>query len=359
MLVSKDLTMIHKRIVTLLLAFGVLGIGARAEIIEQILVKVNGELFTKSDLEARQVAALREMGQRLDSSATLGDAQLRKMLEEVTPELMVNVIDEMLLVQRGKELGYRLGDDQFSGIVDNLKKENRIESEEQFQAALKQEGMTLADLRRNIERRMLVSRVEQNEILGRIAVSEVEAREYYDSHVAEFTTPQSITLREIFVAVPAEGDAINVAQDEAAREKANQIRQKALAGESFEKLAAELSDAPSKANAGLIGPLNMAELSPDLGKLVESMKPGQISEVLRSARGYQLLKLESSTPPETMPFEQAKEQISERVFTGKRREEYEKVLQRLRAQAIIEWKNEEIKKAYERGLEQVKRAAKG
>jgi peptidyl-prolyl cis-trans isomerase SurA len=320
----------------------------RAEIIEQILVRVNGELFTKSDLEVRQIAALREMGQRIDPTNTnLDDAQLRKMLDQVTPELMVGVVDEMLLVQRGKELGYRLGDEQFTGILDNLKKENKIENDEQLHAALKQEGMTIADLRRNIERRMLVSRVEQNEILGRIAVSDVEAREYYDAHLSEFTSPQSITLREIFVAMP---ESPTPAQENAAREKASQIRQRANAGENFEKLAVDMSDAPSKANAGLIGPLNLSELSPELRKLVESMKPGQISELLRTARGYQLLKLETSTPPETLPFDQARNQIGERVFTDKRREEYEKFLERLRAQAIIEWKNEELKKVYERAL---------
>jgi peptidyl-prolyl cis-trans isomerase SurA len=330
-----------------------LAAAGRAEIIEQILVRVNGELFTKTDLEARQIVALREMGQRLDpTTANLDDAQLRKMLDQVTPELMVGVIDEMLLVQRGKELGYKLGDEQFAGILDNLKKENKIDNDEQFQAALKQEGMTVADLRRNVERRMLVSRVEQNEILGRIAVSEVEAREYYQAHVAEFTTPQSITLREIFVTMP---ENATPAQDAAAKEKASQIRQRASAGENFEKLAVDMSDAPSKANAGLIGPLNLSELSPDLRKLIESMKPGQISETLRTPRGYQLLKLETSTPPETMPFEQAKDQISDRVFTDKRREEYDKFLERLRGQAIIEWKNDELKRAYERGLGELKK----
>ena len=322
----------------------------RAEIIEQILVRVNGELFTKTDLETRQITALREMGQRLDPSNTnLADEQLRKMLDEITPDLLVNVVDEMLLVQRGRELGYRLGDEQFTSILDGLKKENKIENDEQLKEALKQEGLTLADLRRNIERRMLVSRVEQNEILGRIAVSEVEAREYYDAHLSEFTTPQSVTLREIFITLPGDGKP-TPAQEAAAREKADQVRQRAAAGEAFDKLAAELSDAPSKANAGLIGPLNLADLSPELRKIVEAMKPGQVSEMLRSARGYQLLKLESSTPPETMPFDQAKAQISDRVFTDKRREEYDKFLARLRTQAIIEWKNDELKKAYERGL---------
>ena len=56
------------------------------------------------------------------------------------------------------------------------------------------------------------------------------------------------------------------------------------------------------------------------------------------------------TPTETLPFEQAREQISERVFTGKRKEEFQKYLEKLRAQAIIEWKNPDVKKAYDEGL---------
>jgi len=345
--------MIIRRLAIVAAVLAVLAAPGRAEIIEQILVRVNGELFTKTDLEMRQVAALREMGQRLDpANANLDDAQLRKMLDQVTPELMVGVIDEMLLVQRGKELGYRLGDEQFTGILDNLKKENKIENDEQLQAALKQEGMTVADLRRNVERRMLVSRVEQNEILGRIAVSDVEAREYYQAHVSEFTSPQSVTLREIFVTVP---EKATTAQDTVAREKASQILKRANAGENFEKLAVDLSEAPSKANAGLIGPLNLSELSPELRKMIEGMKPGQISESLRTPRGYQILKLETSTPPQTLPFDEARNQISDRVFTDKRREEYDKFLERLRAQAIIEWKNDDLKRAYERGLAETKK----
>src|SRR5205823_104442 len=103
----------------------------------------NGEIFTKSDLEQRQIGVLRQKGQQIDLKSATGDAQLRKALDEITPQLMVDVVDEMLLLQRGKELGYRIGDDQFKSIVDNIKKENKIETEEQFQAALKSENMTL------------------------------------------------------------------------------------------------------------------------------------------------------------------------------------------------------------------------
>src|SRR6185436_2824622 len=87
----------HRSILAVILAGLVAGVAApRAEVIEQILVKVNGEIFTKSDLEARQIVALRQTGQQVDPSK-VSDLQLRKMLNDVTPALMVNVVDEFLL----------------------------------------------------------------------------------------------------------------------------------------------------------------------------------------------------------------------------------------------------------------------
>jgi peptidyl-prolyl cis-trans isomerase SurA len=324
----------------------------RAEIIEQIIVKVNGEILTKSELENRQIAALRQMGQNVDAKADPSDAQLKQMLDQVTPQLLVNAVDEMLLVQRGKELGYRMADDQFQSVLDSIKKDNKIETDEQFQAALKAENMTLSDLRRSLERQMIVSRVQQNEVMSKIAVNDEEARQYYDTHLSEFTSPRSVTLREIFVNVPGDGQTINVGRDEEAREKIQSIRQRALNGEDYAKLATELSDAPSKANGGLIGPLSLNDLSPDLQKLLEGMKQGDITQPLRGPKGYQILKLESATTAETKSFDEAREEISNRVFTDKRRDEFEKYLQKLRAQAIIEWKNPEVEKAYEKGLAQ-------
>ena len=172
-------TLVLSGLLAVALAVGVV----RAEIIEQILVKVNGEIFTKTDLEQLQVAALRQRGQQAD----LKDEQLRKALNEITPQIMVDAVDQMLIVQRGKELGYKLNDEQFKTVLDNIKKENKLETEEQFEAALKQENMTMPELRRNLEKQMLVSRVQQNEVFGKVGVSEEEARKHYDAHLNEFT----------------------------------------------------------------------------------------------------------------------------------------------------------------------------
>src|SRR5471030_753062 len=271
-----------KTVLALTLVLGAVA-APRGEIIEQILVKVNGDIFTKTDLETRQIATLRQKGQAIDLKSDPNNVQLRKALDEITPQIMVEAIDEMIIVQRGKELGYTLSDQQFKGVVDNIRKENKIESEEQFQAALKSENMTMADLRRNLERNMIYQRVQQNEVLGKIGVTDDEARAYYESHLKEFTTLPSVTLREILVSVGGDANRLNVAADDAAKAKAEEIRRRVTSGgENFEKLAAELSDSPSKANGGLIGPLSVNDISPDLRKMVEGMKAGAVSELVRT-----------------------------------------------------------------------------
>ncbi len=316
----------------------------RAEVLEQILVKVNGEILTKTDLEQRQISVLRQR----NPQALQDDAGLKKALQEITPQLLVDTVDEMLLVQRGRELGYKMSDEQFRGILDNIKKENKLETEEQFLAALKQEGMTVDDLRRSIERRMLIDRVQQIEVMQKVGITDEEAKNYYAAHPDEFRSQSTVTLREILVSVPVgDGKSINVAQDEEALAKAEAARARIVAGEDFGKVAADVSDAGSKANAGLIGPINRNELAPALLKLLEELKPGEVTQPLRGARGYQLIKLESVTSSDVQPFDQVRDLIADKVYDEKRRGELVKYLVRLRAQAIIEWKNDELRKMYE------------
>lgn len=318
-----------------------------ADIIEQILVKVNGDIITKTELEQRQIAVLRQRNPNLRPN---NDAELRQALQDITPEVIVEAVNELLFAQRGKEMGYALSDEQFRNIVDNIKKENKIETEEQLQAALKGENMTMEDLRRQIERNMLITRVQQSEVMGKVDVSDEEAKKYYDENKETFSTPSQITLRELLVAVPADEKGVNVAQDDEAKAKAEAIHKRLASGEPFAQLAGELSDAGSKANGGLIGPINRADLSPELQKEIASLKAGEMTPVMRTTRGYHILKLETIVEPTVKPFDEAREDIANRIAGGKRQAEMGKYLVKLREQAIIEWKNDEVKKAYEIGI---------
>lgn len=333
--------------------------GLQAEVIEQVLVKVNGEILTKTDIEQLQVTALRASNPNLSTADLQNDVALRKMLDEVTPRVIVNAIDEMLLMQRGKELGLKMSDEQFNSILDNIRKENKLDTEEKFQAALKQEGLTIPGLRKAFEKQMLINRVQQQDVYARISISEEESRAYYDAHKEEFHTTESVTLRELFVraapTAPAEGPSAAQAAMEAAKAKAEQIRQRVLK-EDFGAVAGEVSDAASKANGGLIGPLGADELNPDIQKVLSTMKVGQVSEPLDAGNGYRLLKLEMRVPRKQATFEEARDQIADKVFNQRRAGEVLKYLERLRAQAIIEWKSPSLKQAFDTGVVQTAKA---
>jgi peptidyl-prolyl cis-trans isomerase SurA len=324
-----------------------------ADVIEQVLVKVNGDIITKTELEQRQVAVLRQRlnGQNVDPEMLKNDEQLKKVLADITPQVIVNAVDELLLLQHGKELNLHLTDDQFKQVVNNIRKEQGLQDEAKFQQALAQENMTTDDLRKQLERQMIIEQVQRQEVGSKLTITEEEARQYYARHPEEFTEASAITLREILIEVPAaQGGSVNVAADDEAQKKVADIRTRLLKGEDFAKLAAEASASASKANGGIIGPFSRDDMSPQLQAMVDKMKPGDITQPIRTPRGYQLFKLESVKPSALQPFDSVRDLIADKVAGARTQSEMRKFLARLRTQAIIEWKNDELKKAYEKQI---------
>ena len=277
--------------------------------------------------------------------------ELKKAVDEVTPRLLVEAVDELLLLQLGKEKGYHLSDEQFLAWLENLRKEQNLTDDQKFQAALKQEGMTIEDLRKNVEKQFLVGQVQRDEVGSKLSITEEEARQYYLTHKQEFAQPATVTLREILIEVPTTNQGgqstISVARQDEAEAKAAALRKRLLAGEDFAKVAAEASASASKANGGLIGPINLAEVSTSLQELIGKMKPGDITEPIRTNKGVQILKLETLKPAAVPPFESVRDLVADKVHDVRQQTEVRKFLARMRGQALIEWKNDALKKLYE------------
>jgi peptidyl-prolyl cis-trans isomerase SurA len=222
---------------------------------------------------------------------------------------------------------------------------------------LKQENLTEAQLRRNIERNMRIEQVQRSEVTAKLAVTDDEARQYFETHRAEFTTPSEVMLREILIEVPTSDRGVNAAQDDEAKAKAEEVRQRIQKGEPFARLAAEVSTSASKANGGLIGPIQMDELAPQLQELLNKLKVGDVADVVRTTRGYQILKLESRTEVKSRTFEEARNDIGRRVIEGKSRLALQQYLDELRAKATITWRNTELHRAYDLALERRRQQA--
>lgn len=331
----------------------------RSVVLQRVLVKVNGAVFTKTELEEMQIAELQQRNNRALSQLDLqNDASLRAALIEITPAILAGVVDNLILIQRGRELGYRMNEEQFKNWQDSIKKENQWD-DAMFQAALKQQGMSMEELRAQFEKQYLREAVRSNEINNRLTITEEEARQYYRAHPEEFMTPSLMTLREIFIAVPTEtvgGQlSFNAAADEAAQAKMTAIRDRAAKGEDFTALVTEFSESASKANGGLIGPINLAELAEALRKRLEPLKAGDIDQPIRTPKGYQLLKVESRSDSTVEPFDKVRNEIGNRVIASRSKELEEAYLKGMRGQAIIEWKDDELKKLYEQHMAQQKK----
>jgi peptidyl-prolyl cis-trans isomerase SurA len=320
----------------------------KSAIIERVIVRVNGEIFTQSQLTQRQIQALRDM-----DPAKRNDANLEATVAEITPDLLVTAVDELLLVQRGREMGVKFTDDQFKDAVDNIKKDNKLD-EEAFKTALKQEGLTLDELRQQLEKTFLIRAVQQREIGPSMSITQEEQRQYYDKHKADFMTPMTVTLREILVTVPTStqrGQSVfSVASDNAAKAKIDALRARAAAGEDFVALVNEASESTTKTSGGLIGPVNFTDLTTALQDALNALQPGGVTPPLRGARGYQIFKLESRSTPELRPFDAVRPEIERAIRDERIDPETQKMLVRLRKQAVIEWKDDSFKETYEKQI---------
>ena len=316
-----------------------------ATVLERILVKVNGGLITQTDLEEAQVNALR--GRPIPPQT---DAELIQVLQEMTPELIAYAVDQKLLVQRGREMGYSLSDEQFDEILEGIKEENDMNDEQLMSALELEQGMTLAQLRAVMEEQMLAGQVQQDQVLRRVKMTDTEAREYYETHLEEFSEPPTVTLREILVGVQAGGGGFNVARDNQARAKAEAAYARISGGEDFEQIVSEMSDAASRTNGGLIGPIALGDLAEAVRMSIESLESGEIGEIERTPAGYQILKLESATELAPTPFDQVRDEIVNNVYDERRLEALDTYLDTLRSEAIIEWKDEGLQSLYDEFL---------
>jgi peptidyl-prolyl cis-trans isomerase SurA len=319
--------------------------GSRA-MLERILVRVNGEIFSQGQLTDRQVETLQEL--KRDAGP-----QLEAQIAEITPAILVTAVDELLLVQRGREMGFSFSDEQFKSAIDNIKSDNKLD-DEGLKVGLAQAGLTLDLLRQRLERSFLVSAVQQREVGRSLSITTEEIRQYYERNKAKFMTPLTVTLRELSVAVPTrtEGgrEVFSTADDAVAKAKIEGIRSRVIAGEPFARLVAELSDSSNKASGGLIGPLNFDDINPALKDIIAPLTVGEVTPPVRGTRGYQIFQLDNRSISEQKPLATVRDEIEQLLRDERIEPETRKLLTRLRAQAVIEWKDESYRKLYEQAV---------
>lgn len=321
--------------------------GPVSTIVERVLVRVNGEILTQSQLTTLQIEALREREQPPSG------AEVEPAIAEITPALLVAAVDNLLLVQHGRELGLTFTQEQFQQAIENIKKANKLD-DAALANVLAQDGLTLEDIRQRLEQQYFIQGVEQREIGPSMTITLEEQRQYYKRNSEQFMTPLTITIRELLVTVPTRTqggqEVFSAADDEAAKAKITGLRDRAVAGEDFTAMISANSDSATKSSGGLIGPVNVEDLSPALKDMFAKLEPGQFSEPIRTTRGYQVFELEERATPQMRPFDEVRREIETAIRMERLEPEKQKLLARLRTQAVVEWKDDSLRQIYERQI---------
>lgn len=296
---------------------------ARAETVERVVAKVNGQVITLSEFQGRQLEAAQAA--RIDAS------NVGAFLRQQNARILQNAIDEILLLQKAEDAGISVPPLYVDEVIASIRKENNLGSQQELEAVLAREGQTYADLRRMIERRVLRDLIVRRDIEPKMTVTDADLRAEYDRRRAsDYTTPAKITLQEIVV------------KEDAGEAFAGQLAVRARSGEDFASLARAHSTAATRAHGGEVGEIAENDMDAELRKEVLTLPVGGVSRPMRTAGGYRIVKVTARTAVVTTPFETARETLRERVMMSRFEKEYDAYLEELRKSAQIELRVREV-----------------
>ncbi len=294
-------------VAALLLAAGVaLSAADRPEpprVVEEIVAKVNGDIVTRGQLT--QAIAGKEKEMRAQG---LNGAQFTETLEKVKSGELAAQIDELLLVQKGKELDIKV-DDELNKEMADIQENSKITDPDKFHDYVRENaGMSYEDFRLLKKNGILTQRVIREEVWRNILIPEADLRKYYDAHKSEFVRKESVALREIMVST-GDGKPATVA---AAQKKAQALLDRARAGtDKFGDLARQNSDAPSAADDGVLDVFEKGKLNKAIEDVVFKHEKGYITDLIRVSAGFEILKIEEHIPEGQATFDDVKPQLND------------------------------------------------
>jgi peptidyl-prolyl cis-trans isomerase SurA len=325
----------HFRSTALVLLFS--GLMAAADIpnsnftvVDEIVAKVNGDIVTKSELDKTAQEALAALQQQ----QKLRGEELQQAYDAREKDVLRNRIDELLLVQRAKELDMNV-DTQVSKYLADLQRQEKIADPDKFYEMVRQQsGMSFEDFKQKVKQNMMTRQVIGREVASRINIPQSDIEAYYNAHKSEFVREEKVALAEILVST----DGKNETAMAAAEKKANDLYTRASKGERFSDLARDNSDAATAPQGGELGAFKKGELNKTIESKVWPMKPGEVAKPMKSDHGWLILKVEDHNKAGQASLADVQDEIREKLYEPKMEPKIREYLTGLRKTAFLEIK---------------------
>ncbi len=289
----------------------------QAKIIDGIAAIVNNDIITISELNEK----LKPYKQKILASP-LPPKEKEKQFIKIKNQILEKLIDDKLIEQFGKKLGYKVTDREVDDVINNILKSNGVTLEE-LKQTLRENGISFDAYKRNLKREILVARVVNSYVRRNIKIPEKEIDEYIDKHFkidedTEYHLKQILFLKK------------NLPKDKEKIKKAlNFLKEKMP----FSKVAKLYSEGPFRNDGGDLGFFKKRELLPEIRKAVSNMKIGEI-KVVKTRLGVHIIKLvdiKSKKQKLSLLRKRAEQELKDKLFNKK----LQQWIKELRQQALI------------------------
>jgi peptidyl-prolyl cis-trans isomerase SurA len=295
-------------------------------VVEDVIVQVNDQIINRSDLERAQQQLQQDAQQSNASPAELADRQ---------KTLLRDLIDQQLLLSRGKELGIT-ADTEVIRRLDEVRKQNKLDSLEDLEKAVRAQGISYEDYKANLRNSIITQQVVRDEVGRRLQLTQAAEQAYYDAHKADFTQPEQVRLSEILVPLPENPTDLQISQAQA---KADGIAKQIKAGDKFEALAKLISGGQTAAQGGDLGLFKRGALAKVLEDQTFDLQPGQNTAPIRTRQGFVILKVTEHQGAGTPPLKDIEPQVQEAIYAEQMQPALRAYLTKLREGAYIDIKS--------------------
>ncbi|MFZ0640538.1 MAG: peptidylprolyl isomerase [Candidatus Acidiferrales bacterium] len=282
---------------------------ASGAVVEQIIARVNNDIITLSEYQKAE-ASLRPEAQQDCEGCT--EAKINEMVDEEKKNLLRDLIDQSLLVQRGKDLDINVDTDVIKRL-DAVRQQYNLPSMDALEKAVEDSGANWEDYKQRLKDSILQQKVIQQEVGPTIKISNDEIRKYYEAHQSEFVKPEEVDLSAIFFSTE------NKSPQEAAviKAKAEALVKRLKAGEDFGALAKRFSEGPTASQEGELGEFKRGEMNPDMEKIVFALKKGDSTDVIEASNGLQILHVNQHFDSGLQPFSKVEDEIENELYQDK------------------------------------------
>lgn len=298
----------------------------RAEVVDRIVAVVNNDIILESELDQAMQPWMEKLKQQGYS-----EMQRRIFLADQRPKILDQLIMEKLTDQKVLHDQIKLSDEEVDSTIKRIKAINKL-SDQKLQHKLEMDGMSYDEFRKQIKEQMLRTRLVNREVKSKIVITDEDVRAYYDKHRDQYAGQTKYHLRQILMKA---GPSTPKTERERVAQQMARVQDRLRQGEDFAALARVYSQAPTAANGGDLGVFEERLLTSQIKQALQGLQAGQFTSVLDTEQGFQIFYVENVSHTGGKTWQEAKQEIQEKLFADIVDLKFQKWLDQLRQQSHI------------------------